>query len=47
MPPSSADWLPEDHLAWFVFDVVAELALSAFLAGYRLDGRGGAAYDRS
>ena len=45
MPPSVADWLPEDHLAWFVIDVVAELDVSAFVAGYRLDGRGGAAYD--
>ena len=45
MPPSVADWLPEDHLAWFVLDVVAELDLTAFLSGYRADGRGGAAYD--
>jgi transposase len=45
MPPSVADWLPEDHLAWFVIDVVAELDVSSFLSGYRLDGRGGAAYD--
>ncbi len=45
MPPSVADWLPEDHLAWFVIDVVAELDTTAFLAAYRLDGRGGAAYD--
>jgi transposase len=46
MPPSVADnRLPDDHLAWFVLDVVAELDLSAFHAGYRCDGRGGAAYD--
>lgn len=45
MPPSVADWLPEDHLAWFVIDVVAELDLRGFLSGYRADGRGGAAYD--
>jgi len=45
MPPSVAEWLPEDHLARFVIDVVAELDTSAFLAAYRLDGRGGAAYD--
>jgi transposase len=45
MPPSVADWLPDDHLAWFVLDVVAELDLAAFHAAYRLDGRGGAAYD--
>lgn len=45
MPPSVAEWLPEDHLAWFVLDVVAELDLTDFLSGYRADGRGGAAYD--
>jgi transposase len=45
MPPSVADWLPDDHLAWFVLDVVAELDLSAFRSAYRRDGRGGAAYD--
>ncbi len=45
MPPSVADWLPEDHLAWFLVDVVAEFDLAGFYAGYREDGRGGAAYD--
>ncbi|MGH3360550.1 MAG: IS1182 family transposase [Nocardioidaceae bacterium] len=45
MPPSVSDWLPEDHLAWFVIDVITELDLSAFRSAYRLDGRGGAAYD--
>jgi transposase len=45
MPPSLGDWLPEGHLAWFVIDVVAELDLAGFYAGYREDGRGGATYD--
>ena len=45
MPPSVRDWLPEDHLAWFVLDVVAELDLAEFYDTYRTDGRGGAAYD--
>jgi transposase len=45
MPPSVTDWLPEDHLAWFVLDVVAELDLGDFYATYRSDGRGGAVYD--
>jgi transposase len=45
MPLSMADWLPDDHLAWFVLDVVAELDLAAFHGAYRRDGRGGAAYD--
>jgi transposase len=44
MPPSVAEWLPEDHLAWFVLDAVDELDLTAFVAAYRDDGRGGAAY---
>lgn len=47
MPPSLAEWLPADHLAWFVLDVIGELDLSAFVAAYRADGRGGAAYDPS
>jgi transposase len=47
MPPSLAEWLPADHLAWFVLDVVGELDLGAFMAAYRADGRGGAAYDPS
>ena len=25
--PPCADWLPEDHLAWFVLDAVAEMDL--------------------
>lgn len=41
MPPSVREWLPEDHLAFFVLDVVAELDLSAFYATYRVDGRAG------
>src|SRR5271156_1319575 len=45
LPPSVADWLPSDHLAFFVLVVVAELDLAAFYAEYRDDGRGGAAYD--
>ena len=45
MPPSLSDWLPLDHLAWFIVDVVAELDLSGFYRSLRTDGRGGAAYD--
>jgi transposase len=47
MPPSLNEWLPPEHLAWFVLDVVAELDLAAFVSAYRTDGRGGAAYDPS
>ena len=40
-----ADWLPEDHLAWFVLDAVEEMDLRAFYGDYRQDGWGGAAHD--
>lgn len=45
MPPSMREWLPEDHLAWFVIDAVAELYLDPFYAAYRADGHGRAAHD--
>ncbi len=44
VPPSIADWLPEDHLAWFIIDAVEQIDVTPFLASYRRDGRGGAAY---
>ena len=47
MPASLRDWLPEDHLAWFVLDAVGELDLSAFYAPYREDGWGRKAYEPS
>ena len=45
MPPSLRDWLPADHLAWLIVDVVSELDLSGFYAVMRADGRGGGSYD--
>ena len=45
MSPSLREWLPEDHLAWFVIDAVGDMDLSAFYARYRQDGWGRAAYD--
>ncbi len=45
LPPSLRDWLPEDHLAWFVLDAVAEIDLGAFYGSYRADGWGRAAHD--
>ena len=47
MPPSLREWLPEDHLAWFVIDAVAGLDLGEFYADYRDDGHGRAAYEPS
>jgi len=44
LPPSMRDWLPKEHLVWFILDAVEELDLSAFLHRYRGDGWGRAAY---
>src|SRR4051795_11252157 len=45
LPPSLREWLPDDHLAWFVLEAVEAMDLSVFLAGYRDDGWGRAAHD--
>jgi transposase len=45
LPPDLRDWLPQDHLAWFVRDVTDQLDLAPFLRGYRADGHGHPAYD--
>src|ERR671936_68340 len=45
LPPSLREWLPEDHLAWFVLDAVDEIDLSAFYGAYREDGWGRAAFE--
>ena len=45
LPPSLREWLPEDHLAWFVLEAVEELDLAAFYGAYRRDGWGAAAHD--
>jgi transposase len=45
LPPDLRDWLPEDHLAWFLIESVGSLDLSAFYAAYRADGHGAAAHD--
>jgi len=42
LPPSVEDWLPKNHLARFVVDIVDQLDLSALTRGYR--GTGSAAY---
>lgn len=45
MPPSLRDWLLEDHLAYFICDVVDQLDLSEIVRAYEAgDGRGQPAY---
>src|SRR3981081_2368146 len=44
-PPDVRDWLPADHLGWFVIDAVSEMDLAAFYGAYRADGHGRAAYE--
>jgi transposase len=40
LPPSLRDWLPEDHLAYFVSDLIDQLDLSAITTVYEDDERG-------
>ncbi|HEX2344058.1 MAG TPA: IS1182 family transposase [Vicinamibacterales bacterium] len=40
LPPSLRDWLPENHLAFFVSDLVDQLDLSAITSGYEDEERG-------
>src|SRR5512133_3264167 len=44
LPPDVRDWLPADHLAWFILDVVDQLDLQPFLRCYRANGHGHPAY---
>ena len=45
LPPSLREWLPDDHLAWFVLAAVEEMDLTGFYAAYRRGGHGRAAHD--
>jgi transposase len=45
LPPSPREWLPEDHLAYFVSDVVDQLNLSPMHAVYGGEQRGQPPYD--
>jgi len=45
LPPSLRDWLPENHLAYFVSDVVDQLDLSPIHEVYEQDLRGQPPYD--
>jgi len=45
LPPDMRDWLSQDHLVWFLLDVVEALDMSGFEATARLGGAGRRAYD--
>ena len=44
LPPSLRDWLPPDHLAWFISETVDQLNLSEILDGDRDGGQGNLPY---
>lgn len=44
LPPSLRDWLPEDHLCYFVSDTVDQLDISSITKCYRRAGSGNVAY---
>lgn len=45
LPPNMREWLPANHLAWFIVDAVESLDLEKFYLAYRSDGWGRAAYE--
>jgi transposase len=45
LPPSPKDWLPEDHLAYFISETVDRMDLSAFYGRYQGDGRRNQPFD--
>jgi transposase len=45
LPPSLRDWLPEDHLVYFVSDVIDQLDLSKIESVYERDDRGQPPYN--
>jgi transposase len=47
MPLDMRDWLPADHLVWFLIDVVDGMDLSGFRKRSRLGGTGRAPFDPS
>jgi transposase len=40
LPPNLRDWLPSEHLVYFVSDVVDQLDISDIQNSYGNDGRG-------
>jgi len=45
LPPNMADWLPENHLVWFILEVVDQLNTTGFHASRRTGGVGRQGYD--
>ena len=45
LPPSIRDWLPEDHLAWFIMEAVDSRDIAMLLDSYRVGGKGELPYD--
>lgn len=45
LPPSMTDWLPEDHLVWFVIAAVQRMDTTAFHRRAKLGSTGRRGYD--
>jgi transposase len=45
LPPSPSEWLPENHLVYFISDIIDRLDLQKFYARYEGDGRRNQPYD--
>ena len=45
LPPSLSEWLPENHLAYFVGEIIDRLDLEIFYSRYQGDGRRNQPFD--
>jgi hypothetical protein len=45
LPPSLAEWLPENHLVYFVSEIIDRLDLQIFYGRYEGDGRRNQPYE--
>lgn len=45
LPPDLRDWLPKDHLAWLVLDVIDQCDLGPIVSSFKRGGTGREAYD--
>lgn len=47
LPPDMREWLPDNHLTWFILDAVKQMDISHFYGKYRQDGWGGKGFNPS
>ena len=45
LPPDMRDWLPDNHLVFFLIEIIDKVDIKPIMRRFRNDGKGGAPYD--